>query len=207
VTPDQERLVADHVRYARNLAVRFCRQRLVPDIWRGDMHSAALEGLMQAAEAFDPDRGEAKFSTFARYRINGRMMDEYRNVHTGRRTAIGNVWRNRTLDESLQAIADHQRARKNSDDGDLDQLGFLADNEADPALIFDITDLGRRARDLIDELHWEERQIAVWYFRDGRSMADIGRRLGVTESRVCQRMGAVKRHLRELARRHDLLAA
>lgn len=53
--------------------------RRVPNyIQRSDLNSAAMLGLLQAVRAFDATR-EAKFSTFARVRIQGALLDELRS--------------------------------------------------------------------------------------------------------------------------------
>jgi RNA polymerase sigma factor (sigma-70 family) len=44
-----------------------------------DFESAALFGLVEAAQSFDPDRG-VKFATFARYRIRGALRDALRDM-------------------------------------------------------------------------------------------------------------------------------
>ncbi|NOQ46518.1 MAG: FliA/WhiG family RNA polymerase sigma factor, partial [Desulfobulbaceae bacterium] len=58
-------------------------QRMVPQVpsfmTRDDMKSAAMEGLIDAANKFDASKG-AKFRTFAEYRIRGAILDEMRKL-------------------------------------------------------------------------------------------------------------------------------
>lgn len=58
-------------------------QRMVPQVPsfmnRDDMTSAAMVGLIDAANKFDPDKG-VKFNTFAEYRIRGAILDEMRKL-------------------------------------------------------------------------------------------------------------------------------
>jgi RNA polymerase sigma factor for flagellar operon FliA len=61
---------------------------------RDDMHSAGLEGLMNAAGRFDPEK-KIKFKTFAEYRIRGAIYDEMRKLD----------WFSRTLREKQSRIS------------------------------------------------------------------------------------------------------
>lgn len=58
-------------------------QRMVPQVpsfmTREDMTSAAMVGLIDAANKFDPARG-VKFRTFAEYRLRGAILDEMRKL-------------------------------------------------------------------------------------------------------------------------------
>jgi len=58
-------------------------QRMVPQVpsfmSKDDMTSAAMEGLIDAANKYDPTKG-AKFKTFAEYRIRGAIFDEMRKL-------------------------------------------------------------------------------------------------------------------------------
>ncbi len=58
-------------------------QRMIPQVpsfmSRDDMTSAAMEGLIDAANRYDPGKG-IKFRTFAEYRIRGAIYDEMRKL-------------------------------------------------------------------------------------------------------------------------------
>jgi len=58
-------------------------ERMVPQVpsfmSRDDMRSAAMEGLIDAANRFDPGKG-VRFRTFAEYRIRGAIYDEMRKL-------------------------------------------------------------------------------------------------------------------------------
>ena len=66
----------------RNL-VRYCAERLhskLPDkVELDDLISAGIFGLMDAIDAFDPDRG-VKFETYCSPRIRGSILDELRSM-------------------------------------------------------------------------------------------------------------------------------
>lgn len=60
----RKQLIADHVHLAEVIASKVCFGRRPDDPHWQDVHSAALEALVKAANAFDPARGTA-FSTLA----------------------------------------------------------------------------------------------------------------------------------------------
>lgn len=74
MTAAQQDLAARFVPLARHLARPL--QRAWPSL-REDLESAALAGLVEAAQAFDPGRG-VRFATFARLRIGGALRDVQR---------------------------------------------------------------------------------------------------------------------------------
>ncbi|MDX9841478.1 MAG: sigma-70 family RNA polymerase sigma factor, partial [Desulfobulbus sp.] len=75
---DRSQLIREHMPLV-DLVV----QRMVPQVpsfmTREDMTSAAMVGLIDAANKFDPTRG-AKFKTFAEYRVRGAILDEMRKL-------------------------------------------------------------------------------------------------------------------------------
>ncbi len=77
LTPTQQNLLNDHLPIVQYMVSDLLR-RVPSYIQRDDLTSAAMLGLLQAVRAFDPTR-EAKFSTFARVRIQGSLLDELRS--------------------------------------------------------------------------------------------------------------------------------
>lgn len=206
VTPEAEQLVTDNIGLAHRLATRrMRRQPRVPAIWCDDVRSAALEGLIKAAEAFDPGRGW-KFVTYAQWRINGEMADQLRTLHNGRTTPSGNNWRSRSRESSLDAMAENLHIHGN-EPIQISELPIMADPGSDPADLYDTAETGWLAADLLALLNSDQRDLAERYFLHGHTLAEIAQAEGVTESRICQRMTAIKLRLRQLAVRTDLVAA
>jgi RNA polymerase sigma factor for flagellar operon FliA len=77
MTPAEHELVTAHLPLVQSLARKLAAQ--LPWVERDDLVSAGREGLIQAAQRFDPSRGVA-FSTFAYYRIRGAMFDGVRRA-------------------------------------------------------------------------------------------------------------------------------
>ncbi|HUT79497.1 MAG TPA: sigma-70 family RNA polymerase sigma factor [Polyangia bacterium] len=71
--PDRDTLAAEHLDLVGRIVATMCR-RFGPVVERDDLRSFAMEGLAQAIDRWDPDRGTA-FSTFARNRIVGAIYD------------------------------------------------------------------------------------------------------------------------------------
>ncbi|MFP7756418.1 FliA/WhiG family RNA polymerase sigma factor [Thermodesulfobacteriota bacterium B35] len=75
---DRSQLIREHMPL-----VELVVQRMVPQVpsfmSRDDMTSAAMVGLIDAANKFDASKG-VKFNTFAEYRIRGAILDEMRKL-------------------------------------------------------------------------------------------------------------------------------
>ena len=76
--PDVDQLINAYRSYAHAIASEMLR-KLPPHIERDDIIGAAELGLVEAARAFDPNRG-VLFKTFAFYRIRGAVYDGLRKM-------------------------------------------------------------------------------------------------------------------------------
>jgi len=76
VPPSRDELVVAHLPLVKFIVDRIASS-LPPHLDRDDLRSAAVIGLISAAERFDPGRG-VQFKTFAEQRIRGTIMDELR---------------------------------------------------------------------------------------------------------------------------------
>ncbi len=72
----RDELVVSHLPLVKFIVDRIASS-LPPHLDRDDLGSAAVIGLISAAERFDPSRG-VQFKTFAEQRIRGTIMDELR---------------------------------------------------------------------------------------------------------------------------------
>lgn len=75
---DRSQLIRDNMSL-----VELVVQRMIPQVpsfmTKEDMISAAMVGLIDAANKFDPNKG-VKFKTFAEYRVRGAILDEMRKL-------------------------------------------------------------------------------------------------------------------------------
>ena len=181
----------------------------------GDLISAGVFGLMDALDRFDASRG-AKFETFAIPRIRGAILDGLRaldwvprSVRTRSRSienAIAKLEyelrRAPTDDEIATELgisqADLQKwlaAVAVATVGPLDHLmanssaeprPLAGDPEPSPAAALEDKELRQSMRAEIRRLPERERMVLALYYDEGMTLAEIGRVLGVTESRVSQ---------------------
>ncbi|MDQ3034619.1 MAG: FliA/WhiG family RNA polymerase sigma factor [Myxococcota bacterium] len=214
----REALVALGLPLVERLSHRLAR-RLPPNVARGDLAGAGAEGLLRAIEAYDPTRCE-RFETYAEARIRGAMLDELRSNdsltrHARRRLgaitraarAIESEQRRPATDEEIAGalgieLAEYQRVA-----GELVRApGLLRAGETDPDLVgsesadplSELVERELRARlaAAIDALPERTREVVRLYYSEERTQAEIGRALGVTESRVCQILGKAVSQLR-----------
>jgi RNA polymerase sigma factor for flagellar operon FliA len=84
------------------------------------------------------------------------------------------------------------------DHAEIERIDTLADTDhsTDPLHAATVSDAKTRFRSAFKTLSAREREIIVLLYVKGLTLAEIGDVLGVTESRVCQIHGAVKRKLR-----------
>lgn len=88
LTRAQQQLAEDYLPYARKIVKPY--KELFPSM-RDELESAIVFALVEAAQAFKPERG-IKFMTFARHRIFGAIIDTQRKEKPhGYRNKKGNI--------------------------------------------------------------------------------------------------------------------
>ena len=152
--------------------------RYVPESYRQDLYSFGLIGLMDAVDKFQPELGNS-FETYGSRRIRGAMSDGMRTLR----------WLPRRAGQAASAViekvvpVDFQTATGPDGTRLEDSLPNTEWSAWDAVeLASDHVEVGRA----LDVLPDRERFVIVERYYGGRSLADIGRDLGVTESRVCQ---------------------
>ena len=88
---------------------------------------------------------------------------------------------------------------RSEDSSTIERIDTLEseDEGADPALSAERGEAKERFRAAFAQLPARERQVAVLLYVEGRTLRDIGARLGVSESRVSQIHTELRRRLRE----------
>lgn len=204
----REALVALGLPLVEKLSQRLAR-RLPLHVAKGDLAGAGAEGLMRAIDGYDPTRGE-RFEPYAEARIRGAMLDELRAGDTLTRHArrrLGAITRavraiesssgRPASDEEIAkalgiALSEYQRVTGELvrapgllRAGELDP-DLVDSNDPDPAAMCMERELHARLSTALDALPARTREIVQLYYVEDRTQAEIGRMLGITESRVCQ---------------------
>lgn len=198
-------LVSQNIDLAHRIAGRMARR--IPAHLSDDVHSAALLGLVEAASRFHPGRGES-FAAFAAKRVRGAVLDELRRgdvlPRRARKSArqvreairqlehtLGRPPRDEEIAQRLGVDVEHYQERL-AGLGSVEvvsleqtQVGVRepADNPAEQTeRNRAVARLGRACGELAER----EAQVVAMYYDKQMTLAEIGRTLGVTESRVCQ---------------------
>ncbi|TMB74390.1 MAG: sigma-70 family RNA polymerase sigma factor [Chloroflexi bacterium] len=164
---------------ARALAkrIRLVNSPLAED---DDLASAAVLGLIDAVDRFEPGRG-VPFEAYASLRIRGAIIDELR----------------RTGERSRSAGDLHLQPRMLSLDGlvEDDWVAFLATDDGVDAR-FDADDLRRRVERALELLPPRQREVLARYYAESMTLREAGARMGISEARACQLHGRAIFNLR-----------
>ncbi len=200
----RNRLVMQYAPLVKYVAGRM-RTRLPESVDQDDLVSDGVLGLMDAIERFDPARG-LTFQTFAVPRIRGAIIDGMRAMDFVPRSVRDKLRAISAAQVALEARLgrppdDEEVAREtglplhqvrdlvkqasgnhaNLDDFDLaDELASAGESRVETG--DDSASLMR----VVDELSERDQVIIALYYYEGLTLAEIGRVLGVTESRVSQ---------------------
>ncbi|MDN5860621.1 MAG: FliA/WhiG family RNA polymerase sigma factor [Pseudonocardia sp.] len=176
-----------------------------------DLIQVGFFGLIAAVERFEPQRG-LRFETYAAQRIRGAILDELRVQDWVPRTLRGRVRDRERAKERLEARL-HRAATDEEIAAELgvpvaelrthwqpiqvlsveacdEHGGAIADlvegHAADPVELIEARETVTMLRTALLRLEERDRTVIHLYYTENRTLADIGRSLGITESRVCQ---------------------
>ena len=152
--------------------------RLPRSVQLDDVKQAAYIGLIKAARSFDPTRG-ASFKTFAWYRIKGAIVDDLRLSDWGTRTT-----RRDGLVPPHVLFGDVTGSEKDDDGCEWYDVVDETANVAE-SVIADLDDKAEVAA-LLRRLPRKYREIVAMYYMRSMLMSEIGREVGLSESRVSQ---------------------
>lgn len=171
MTRDEEHeLITSHLHVVERIANRILSSRKYWYADKDELVSAGNFGLVQAAKAFDIERGYA-FRTFCGHRVLGAMRDVLR----AHRRDVG-------FGRKRRVLVIEQMPEMVSADGEVTTVD-LADPSAGP----EEQALAAEERELIDSAPLSERERAVVEGKlEDRPQVEIGRAIGISESRVSQ---------------------
>ncbi|GAA4377011.1 hypothetical protein GCM10023146_33330 [Nocardioides caricicola] len=211
VPPGSEALIVQHMALVGHI-VRETMSRVPSHVDRDDLTSAGLTALVQAANAYDPERG-VPFNRYAATRIRGAIVDDLRSIDWASRsvrrrsreldmtranlaTVLGRTATTAevaqaagiTLEEVIANDEDVSRAQVLSlSASEDDMIGErLVSNAPDPQAMLEHRERLTYLTEAIAELPDRLRLVVEQYFLAERPMGEIAETLGVTESRVSQ---------------------
>ncbi|MGI9341436.1 MAG: RNA polymerase sigma factor FliA [Gammaproteobacteria bacterium] len=220
-SPDS--LIEQHAPLVKRIAAHMLG-RLPRGIELDDLVQVGLIALLDAARQYSPDKG-ASFETYASIRVRGAMLDEVRSndwaprsVYRKQRqlTAAMQTVENRsgehasateiaqelgvTLDQYFRMLSDTSSARMFS----LEQthaesdapIERLTDTESDPIIELESEQFRDEMINSIKLLPEREALVMSLYYEEELNLKEIGKVLGVSESRVCQIHGQALVRLR-----------
>jgi RNA polymerase sigma factor FliA len=224
----RDRLVVHYTPLLRAVAHRL-GSALPSYVEVADLVQCGVFGLIDAVERFDPERCP-RFESYAVPRIRGAILDELRAQDWVPRTVRGRVRELERARERLEgrlqrAATDAELAEEvglpvqevrsvgrqlqlisvealDENSGGVSEL--LADDGApDPVAVVQAAETLRQLAAAVEQLEERDRAVVRLYYLENRTLAEIGRLLGVTESRVCQLhtrlVGRLRGTLEELA--------
>ncbi|NUM89179.1 MAG: FliA/WhiG family RNA polymerase sigma factor [Bdellovibrionales bacterium] len=224
-----ESLIREHIPLVRRMA-RALAARLPHSVDVEDLVAAGLMGLSQAIERFDPRKANS-FVSFARFRIRGAMMDElraedwvpkkvrhqvnrleqllFRKDREGARKELGLTQKKF---QELESHASTLRAMGQDttvvlEDERTSVIENLPDTHDDPFAEVCRHSLEAAVREALRQLPEKEAAVLRLSYFEELNLKEIGQRLGISESRVCQLRGRALAHVKEtLAHPLDLAA-
>lgn len=210
---NQEDLVTRHAPLVKRIAFHLLA-RLPDTVQVDDLIQSGMIGLLEAIRNFENGHG-ASFETYAGIRIRGAMLDEVRrndwtprSVHRRSReiaSAIRQVEAREgrdaqdgeiaeilgvEIDEYYRMLQDASVSRVLSfeemgyDGRGVDEMLSSAEPEPSDELLLAERSAGLAAA--VEQLPERERMVMSLYYGDELNLKEIGKVLGVTESRVCQ---------------------
>ncbi len=187
-----------------------------------DLISIGIIGLNEAIERFDPGRG-VKFETFASQRIRGIMLDEIRKIDWLPRSIRDKYKKaSKSLSElNMDTVNGEKYARAiNMSVSEFEQIkGYLANAEAvsltrsigedmtledvissDSEVIemYEDAEMKEQLVVALKKLPERERMVLTLYYYEELTFKEIGKTLGISESRVSQIHSEVIAKLKQL---------
>lgn len=211
---DADELVLQHVPLVKALARRLA-QRLPAQVDVADLISVGMVGLIEAARRYRPATG-VPFEAFVRRRLHGAMLDALRDLDWAPRSlrrlrrrlddAVNQLRRDLGHEPDESQVAEKMALTPAQYDAALEQLRSLElgsirqydagdgrqvlelciDPEERPDARLERRELAAVLAGALADLPARERHVLALYYEEELTLAEIGRVLGVSESRVSQ---------------------
>ncbi len=202
---ERQRLVETHLSFVRSVAAKV-KEQLPREIEFDDLVAYGTQGLIEAADRYDPAHGAA-FTTFSYYRIRGAIYDGLRGMGWLPRGEYARLRVEERSNAYLQNLSDRETGTGASEREELtleDDVRSIADALGGVAAIFvmaldalpaEPADGAPRAEQLVEEeqqrhvvrealasLPDKERRLLELYYFEDKSLLDAGQALGLSKS-------------------------
>ncbi len=206
----EEEAVTENLPLVRFIAARIAAT-IPASVELEDLIQTGILGLIDAVRRYDPSKG-IPFPAYARFRIRGAILDALRSLdwatrsqRTERKALAGAI----SADGSVEAQTSHYRffslgpvvslsSRREAAE-DVPAPDVPCAENLHPDRLFEANEARELVTKALNVLPDRYRKVVVMYYSGDWSMRDIGRSLGVNESRVSQihkaALGKMKRAL------------
>jgi RNA polymerase sigma factor for flagellar operon FliA len=193
----EDQAVMENLPLVRYIAARIA-STIPASVELDDLIQTGTLGLIDAVRRYDPSKG-IPFPAYARYRIRGAILDALRsldwatrNQRSQRKAAANASWGDESAEArpaqltffSLGPVVSLS-SRRESDD-DLPAPDVACGENLHPDRLFEANEAKELVKKALNVLPERYRKVVVMYYSGDWSMRDIGRTLGVNESRVSQ---------------------
>ena len=217
---DREQLILNNVDYVGKILSTMSIAVKTPE-QRENLESAGILGLVEAANNFDASRGVA-FRTFAYSRIRGAIIDELRRLSPVSQQMLQQIGQLKKAYEKFEPpvtpemLAKETRLKLEQVYACLEAMRFLKPEDwndfacivhgswksqfTDPEHEVEKQEMRQLLVDSIKELPERERLVLTLYYSEDLNLAEIGKVIEISESRVSRVLAAAKFRLKELVR-------
>ena len=215
---DREKLIVDHIEYARQVIYSML-PGLPSNVDVENLVSAGLLGLTKAARNFDFKKG-VQFKSFAYKRIRGEVVDELRrnsplpqkmlkrigeirNVIEQLEPPVTAGMISEEMDLSVEEVEDCLASMRIGMPQSWDEVGGFASiavshEESNPTNRLEKQEMVEVLASCIQQLDERERNIVIMYHNEQMLLKEIGKTLGISESRTSRLLAKAELHLRQM---------
>jgi RNA polymerase sigma factor for flagellar operon FliA len=219
----RDELILEHLPLVRHILGKLAAQ-LPPGVDVENLESAGVLGLVEAANNFDPERGN-QFNTYAYLRIRGAILDELRRNCPLPQQMLERVAQVRRAYKELpppvtvealaaatglnadvvaDCLAAIRMTRMVSLEGSVATVGTRLDERQErPDTQAERAELSRLLTEAIESLPPRERLIVTLYYKEDLRLKEIGQLMELSESRVSRLLNAALFEIGEYMRTRE----